>query len=43
LKILTQFDEANRKDETGCLLPTELSGTSFVQNKEIPLATKIDV
>lgn len=41
LRILTQFDEVNRKDETKCLLLTALSGTSFVQNKEIPLAKKI--
>jgi len=36
-RILTQFDEVNHKDEIKCPLPMELSGTSFVQNKEIPL------
>lgn len=41
-KLLTQFDEVNHKDGTGYLLPMELSGTSFVQNKEIPLAKKIN-
>lgn len=40
-KIFTQFDEVNRKDETGCPLPTGLFGTSFAQNKEIPLAKKL--
>lgn len=39
-KILTQFDEVDRKDETICQLLMELFGTSFVQNKEIPLAKK---